>query len=377
MAWRDRFDELHELATHQTGLTDFGDTDYHKPLRILLDALDSGPPMNKAQEASAIGSISGPLVGRLITQKGWCEHSDVLSAPVERPVIIIGIPRTGTTALYNLLSLDPQFQGIEKWLCYGPMVRPPRETWEAHPQFQAVRAATDQMFETMPDIAVAHGIQPEEPDECLYPMAQSFVSNFFSSNMDSPDYDRWFRTADETGSFRRYADILNLVGKGDARRWLLKNPSHVFGATAMLNAFPDACVIQTHRHPAATIASLTSLLGNIRDFLAGEPIDRARLQAREISFWSEATTRCMATQDAHPDRFVNIMQADIRRDPLGVVRKIYDRFDLTLSGEAERRMNEWARKNPPDGRSGHTYEPVAADAPIQEAFGPYIERYDL
>lgn len=375
-AFRDRFDALHEAAASATDHTDFGDTRYQEGLRILLEALDEHPPGDPVAEASVTGLIVGALSGRLVTQAGWTAHPGHASEPIECPLIVIGLPRTGTTALHHLLSLDPQFLGFERWLTANPMVRPPRSEWHSYPAFQACRARIAAMRERAPEVMAAHSAEADEVDECLMPMAQSFVCNWFPSNLDVPLYDAWFRAQDEAPSFLRYREVLKLVGLGDSRRWLLKNPSHAFGIEALLRAFPDACIVQTHRDPAASIASLMSLLGGIRELSVGRPIDRDALLAREAGFWAEAAQRSMAAQDRAPDRFVNVRQEDIRRAPMQVIERIYGHFGIPLSDEAEARFRRWAADHPPDGRSAHRYRTLDP-ARIDPLFSDYVARFDL
>ncbi|MEZ5708302.1 MAG: sulfotransferase [Blastomonas sp.] len=374
--YRDRFDEMHAAAVAATGHDDFGDTRYEEGMRVLLDALDDNPPGGAAAQASADGVISGALSARLITQAGWNANPDYASQPVERPLIVIGLPRTGTTALHQLLSMDPQFQGFERWLTGNPMVRPPRDQWETHPAYQACVQRIEAMRAMAPEIMAAHSTDADEVDECLMPMAQSFVCNWFASNIDVPQYDAWFRNADETPSFLRYREVLKLVGLNDARRWLLKNPSHVFGIDALLNAFPDACIVQTHRHPAASMSSLMSLLGGIRELMTGEPVDRERLLAREAGFWAEGARRSMAAAERLPDRFCHVRQEEIRQDPMKVIEKIYGHFGIPMSAEAEKRFQAWAGNNPPDARSSHSYRQVERES-IAPLFADYIARFDL
>lgn len=110
--------------------------------------------MGPAAEASATGTITGALAGRLVTQAGWNAHPAYATERIERPLIVIGLPRTGTTALHQLLSMDPQFQGFERWLTANPMVRPPRETWDAHPVY---RASVERIAAMQPARARDHG----------------------------------------------------------------------------------------------------------------------------------------------------------------------------------------------------------------------------
>nr|WP_260583732.1 sulfotransferase [Sphingopyxis sp. PET50] len=152
--WSDRFDALHADAAAAAGHDDFGDTAYHEGMRVLLAALDANPPAGPAAEASATGTITGALAGRLVTQAGWNAHPAYATERIERPLIVIGLPRTGTTALHQLLSMDPQFQGFERWLTANPMVRPPRETWDAHPVY---RASVERIAAMQPARARDHG----------------------------------------------------------------------------------------------------------------------------------------------------------------------------------------------------------------------------
>ena len=374
--WADRFDALHAAASERSGgLADFGDSVYHEGLRVLLDALDADPPPSPMRVGAAENLIVSALASRLHTEAQWQANPACKAREIPRPLIVIGVPRTGTTALHNLLSQDPQFQGIEKWLCAAPLVRPPREEWEAHPQYRAVAAQTEQMAAIAPEVMQAHGVLADEVDECLVPMAQSFCCNWFPSQADLPVYDAWFGEADEAPSFRRYKDVLRLVGMNDDRPWLLKNPSHVFGIDALLAVFPDACVVQTHRNPVSSLASLVNLLGNIMVAYTGEDIDRPRRLARETAFWAEAVRRTLRAQERQPDRFVNVLQPDIRRDPIGVVRSIYDAFGFSLSPLAEQRMRAWSAANAQSAGEGHQYERISDESAIREAFAEYMERF--
>jgi hypothetical protein len=375
--WSQRFDEFHERAAAGKGWGDFGDSSYYEGLRTLLGALDDRPPMPGRMSAAAEDLILGSLGSRLHTQAQWRANPAYLERQLSRPLIVMGMPRTGTTALHNLLSQDPQFQGIEKWLTAAPRVRLPRAEWDADPQYCAAVAMVDHMSAIAPEVMKAHGVVADQVDECLLPMAQSFCSNFFPSQLDIPLYDAWFLGADERLAFERYRDVLRLVGLNDDRRWLLKNPSHVFGIDALLETFPDAVVVQTHRDPVASLASLVNLLANIMIAYAGEDIDRERRLQREIAFYGEAMRRSMAAQDRDPGRFVNVMQSDIRRDPLGVVDTIYSKVGLLLSPEAEQAMRNWAERNAEQTQASHEYARIDDQGAIRNAFAAYIERYGL
>lgn len=204
--------DLHEAAIKETGLRDFGDSAYLAGLRVLLSALDTDLKLAGVYRERVFGSIVGVLIARLYAQQGWREHPESLKQAIRSPLIITGIPRTGTTALHKALSMDPQFQGLELWLAQTPMVRPLRGTWESNPHFRKAVAGMAAVVEVAPLIKTIHDMVADEPDECLNAMVESFVTIQFGSTLHVPSYHRWYLAQDETPSYRRYADLLRLVG---------------------------------------------------------------------------------------------------------------------------------------------------------------------
>ncbi|MBV8854558.1 MAG: sulfotransferase, partial [Sinobacteraceae bacterium] len=255
-------DELHASATRITGLADFGVArDYLPGLQQLLRAFDTDCRFSAGGRQFAYGTVLGTLIARLYTQEGWKRQPQYRQIAISRPLVITGVPRTGTTALHKLLSMDTQFQGLEHWLSETPMVRPPRASWPQLPEYRASVAALEAFFKLMPEMRKAHDIVADEVDECLEVLRQSFVTNRFASGIHVPSYDRWFLEQDERGSYRHYADVLRLIGAAEPdKRWLLKNPGHIAQAAALFEIFPDACVVQTHRDPVKALPSLCSTL---------------------------------------------------------------------------------------------------------------------
>jgi hypothetical protein len=372
----DLAERLHAEVAAEVGLGDFGADDYRTGLAILLDALDAGPSLSPAGRGAALGLIRGALAGRLYTQEGWRLRPECLERPLIAPVVIMGVPRSGTTALHKLLAMDPRFQGLERWIRLNPIPRPPQGRWADEPLYKVALAVHEARVAAAPEADRAHHVHPDDPDECLAPMAQSFVSNWFGSNLPVPAYDDWFYRQDETASYTRYRDVLRLIGVDDDRRWLLKNPSHIMGIDGLLNAFPDACVVHTVRHPAETLSSLTNLLANIRGPLMGQTVDRAAIARREVAFWAEAARRAMAAEERRPDRIMSVDFRAFLADPMAVVRGVYDRFGIELTPEAEARMRRWAEANPQGKHGEHRYARIEGED-IDAAFADYIDRYGL
>ena len=250
-------DYLHDVAHRICGLTDFG-TAYLDGLRVCLASMDRDPLFTPAGRELAWDAVVMTLVARAIAEDNWKAFPEWKSAKLDKPILITGLPRTGTTALHKLMGVDPQFQGVENWITATPMPRPPREEWAENPGFQRAMRWLDQQHTESPDIAIAHNVVADELDEQLELQRQSFVSNRWACTWYSPAYDAWWQTQDEKPSFLRELNLMRLIGCHDERRWLLKNPGSMGMLEWWLEACPDVCVIQTHRDPVKATASAPS-----------------------------------------------------------------------------------------------------------------------
>jgi len=373
----ERVDEFHERAAARAKLTDFGPPSYREGMGVLLGALDELDYLTDYGRDGLSDVIVDTLVARLWTEEGWKRAPEVKQAPIVRPIVITGIPRTGTTALHKLLSMDRQFQGIERWLAAAPQPRPPRDAWEANAAYQDSIAELERFFARTPGMRKAHNMVAGEVDECLNVLTQEFVSNRFGSVAHLPGYDRWQQAQDERCSYARYADVLRLIGAADSRTWLLKNPGHVWAIERVFDVFPDAMVIHTHRTPLKAISSIGSVLLMARGAYEGESADPGLLGPRESKQWSEAMRRTMRARDARPDQFLDVFQADLHRDPMSVVRAVYDRLGLTLSAEAERAMAAWieADKKAHVEHKHHLREFGVSEQQVRDDFAPYMARF--
>ena len=374
--------QLHAAATQMTGgLTDFGPQDYLPGLRALLDSMLRDMQFSEVGRQFGMGAIAGTLAARLHTEHGWKQRPDYRAVEIRRPLVITGIPRTGTTALHKLLSLDPRFQGLEHWITEAPQPRPPRETWATRPAYQASVAGLEMFFSIMPEMRLAHDIVADEVDECLEVLRQSFVSNRFAAGMHVPSYERWFRTQSEASSYRRFVDVLRLVGvDAPGQRWLLKNPGHVAQMDCLLEELPDACVIQTHRDPVLAIPSLCSTLHMARRMFEGHAARADVIGPREIDYWAAAMATTARVRAGRGDQFHDVHHHDFHRDPMAVVRAIYERLDLSLADETAQRMQRWIEASPTTRHGEHRYRDRGLwhhGRPGPRSFAEYVERHSI
>jgi hypothetical protein len=297
-------------------------------------------------------------------------------------LVITAMPRSGTSALHRLLAVDPQFQGLQRWLSAAPMVRPPLREWSQHPAFQACKAETESFNKESPEFASAHEEAAHAVDECMEVLQQGFVSNMFASRFPTPTYTEWLMRSSERDSYHRYADVLRLIGLEDQdKRWLLKNPGHTWHPDLLFEVFPDAQVIQTHRDPAAAIPSLCSVLHMLHTVTVGRENARPdRLGVVEVAKWRTAMERTQAVRNLRPDRFFDVDFREFHADPMRVVRNIYTHFRLALTDEVEARMLHWLRTQPPEQKTGHHYVPETfglTAAGIRAEFADYVKTYAL
>lgn len=249
---------LHDAASARTGLSDFGEDRYREGLEVLLAAYDENPYFNELGRRAAYDSVVTALIGRLESERGWKQDSRWEETRIERPLFILGLPRTGTTALHKLLAEDPASQSLPHWLGVHPEPRPPRSTWDAHPGYRETKARLAALYERSPGMRAIHDIQAGEPDECRLLRMQSFADFTFDTSY-VPRYRAWLMSVDQRDVYARYRDNLRMIGAGDERRWVLKCPGPLWALDALLHHFPDACVIQTHRAPEEVIPSSCSL----------------------------------------------------------------------------------------------------------------------
>jgi hypothetical protein len=332
-------ESLHESATRLTGLTDFGSDNYSEALSVLLESYERDEKLTPLGSKMSRVFLRGALVARLLSEAAWAQHPAHADVEITRPVFVTGLPRTGTTALHRLLTADPAHQGLEMWLTEMPQPRPPRETWADNPVFAGVEAAFSQHHIEHPEFMGVHFMSAAEVEECWQLLRQSFLSISYESLAHLPSYSQWLAGRDWTGAYARHRRNLQLIGLPDAdKRWVLKNPSHLFALDELLTVYPDALVVVTHRDPRTVIPSVCSLAAQATagwsETFVGDTIGRSQLDlwARGYTTFTEARTRHDRAQ------FVDVDYRDFVADPLATVGGIYDRLGTDLSADAERAM---------------------------------------
>lgn len=362
-------DDLHASASRAVGLEDFGDGgDRHREaLGVLLDSLHSDAGLTPAGSKYWRSVLKGALVARLLSQAGFAAgaaQAGPAQAEVEiaRPVVVTGLPRTGTTALHRLLGADPANQGLELWLTDVPQPRPPRETWEDDPTYRGIRDMYAGFMAENPDYGGVHYMSADDLEECWQLLRQSLTSVSYECLAQLDGYSSWLVDVDWVPAYRRHRRNLQLIGANDPdRRWVLKNPSHLFALDALLEVYPDAVVVQTHRDPRKSMASMCSLAHRTAadwstrftpEYIGASQLD---LWARGVETFDAARARHEA-EPASRATFLDVTHRELLDDPAGCVERVYAATGVELSDDVRAAVEaENARSLSGDRAPTHRY----------------------
>lgn len=371
-------------ATRNTGgLSDFGDPGFRDPLRRLLHSLEHEAHLTELGRLVARRDIVRLLENRLRMTAERRAHPEIDAGPIRRPLVIIGLPRTGTSILHELMALDPANRVPMTWEVMHPWPPPEQATFETDPRIATVEAHLSGVDRLLPDFKRIHPMGARLPQECVALTAHDFASILWHTTHDVPSYARWLEETDLRWVYASHRRQLQyLQWRAPAERWVLKSPGHLWALDALLAEYPDACIVQTHRDPLTVIASLASLLTVLRS-LASDAIDPPAIAAE----WTERLARGLEASMAIRDtghlpaaQVFDVPFASFMRDPITMIRQIYDHFGLPRTAVAEERMRRFLAENPADKHGAHRYTLAAAgldEATEARRYAAYRDRFGL
>lgn len=373
---------LMAAAQCATGLEDFGAAPLLEPLTVLCRSLNEELEFHALGRSYVRQQLLGLLTTRLRFEALWARRPEILDLPVERPIIIIGLPRSGTTILHRLLSQDPAKRFSPFWEQVMPLPFGDPEATQPEPDPRRARVAGSiEVVNTIaPDLKNMHELLVDEPDEDLSLLLFAFASMQFEWSYRVPSYSKFYQATDQTEGYRYFKKVLQtLQWLRGGERWVLKAPQHLEQLGPLLTIFPDATLVQTHRDPVPAIISLASLTtyGGRRYYDHPNPI---AVGADICAIVERLLRKGMEDRPAHDPRFVDIQFADLIADPIGMVRRIYAASGDQLSSDAEARMRAWSADNRQEKHGRHDYD--AADfgfdlADLRRRVAAYQARYDV
>jgi hypothetical protein len=371
-------EELIETAKRRANLDDFGDGDFREPLDRLLESCWRDARLNVIGNIALRSDVLRILRNRLLLQRDLSLHPEIAQHQIRGPLFVVGLPRTGTTFLHTLLSADPVNRAPLTWEVMEPS--PPTN---AEKQRRIRRASQNLacLEWIAPNFRKIHPVGAELPQECVSLMSPSFLSDQFDTMYNVPGYREWFLQQDLQPAYEFHRRFLqHLQERENGRRWILKAPTHMFALPTLLRTYPDALFLQTHRAPLEAITSVSSLITILRRVFS-DAVDPVEIGTEAIRYWSKTLTKFIGERDRlAPERIFDLSYVELRRDPMGVVRRVYKHFDWLLSPRAESRMRELVLKQPRNLQGFHRYEAAQFGLrPVhqQEFFADYCERFSV
>jgi hypothetical protein len=363
-----REDALCEAASRSTGgLTDFGDSSFREPLRVLLASFEREAGLSPFGRLATQRLLVQLLASRLLIEDTLRRHPEILDQPVARPIVIAGLPRTGTTHLHNLVSRAPELRSLPYWESLEPLPSPRDRHEPGRPDPRVARCERGLTFlhKVMPLFPSMHEMTWDAVHEEIQLLALQFSTMLFESSYRVPSYREWYKGADQRPAYaylRRVLQVLQWL-RGP-QRWILKSPQHLEQIGPLIETFPDAFVVQTHRDPVRITASLCTMIAY------GMRMNAARVDPREVgSVWSarvEDLLRGSVEQRPllPPAQVMDLRFHEFMKDEVAGVQRVFAFAGQPWTEAAEEAIRRYMDASP-RGRHGsidYRLEDVGLDA---------------
>jgi hypothetical protein len=373
---------LMESACAATGLNDFGNEWFVPHLQKMLDAFDHEANFNEPGKAIMNDRLESFLATRLRFIQELNRHPEILEQKIDAPIVIIGLPRTGTTKLHRMMCASEDFQCLKLWQALQP-IAPQRGAEQADNRRQAGLDYVEMLKQNAPEILAVHEMEADWPEEEIMLMQHSFVTKVVYTEVHVPSFLEHVDASDVTPVYEELRDWLKYLQwqTGESgKRWLLKCVYHNEFLTEFLSVFPDAKLVQLHRKPESIIGSWSSLTDVFRRIYTDEH-DPKEIGPDMVQFWSDINERYLAIRDANPNIEVrDFLFTDVVSDIEKVISEIYAFAGLEPDEESWAKMRSWeaANQRHKHGKHEYTLEQFGTDEKsVRDAFGDYCQRYDV
>jgi hypothetical protein len=376
--------ELLTSASRATGLSDFGGDDFLEPLDVLLASLDQESHLTLLGRILVRSDLLNLLQNRLRIADLVKREPAIREQPIERPIFIVGLPRSGTTILHELLALDPRLRAPLTWEARFPCPPATAETYRSDPRIDAADRIFRFWIDLVPEFQTMTEMGGRLPCECIQLTTHSFRSEEFLGRQQTPSYGAWLATADMAPAYAYHRLMLQLFSWSmETERWMLKAPSHMGAMPALLAEYPDACIVQTHRDPLQSMASTGSLLA-AHAWMRASEVDVPLIK---LGFAGEGMasriSSVLAVRDRHPkaaEQFHDVRFSDLMSRPIETLRSIYEKFSVSFGRQQEDRIRAYLAAKPRGKYGRHEYriEDLGVDVAEERArFRAYQERFSV
>lgn len=365
-----------------TSLDDFGEESFREGLERFIRALDTEARLTQAGAAAFDAIVVDYLSNRLQIERWYAIHPEIDAQEIVAPLIGLGLPRTGSSALSCLLAEDPAARSIRGWEAIAPCPPPETATQDRDPRIAIAEAGMRRRAAMFPRMTTMLPSTATSPTECQTFMAYDFKSQLLQAYAQVPSYSDWLtHEADFEPTYRYVKRVLKLLQwRCPPNRWRLKNPSHLLAIDALDKVFPDARFWMTHRDVASVIPSGSDLYFELCSGFSNH-VDKDYLGRLNADCWEVGMHRLIAFRDAGNDhRFFDVHFAPFQKDPFPILHDLYAFLGEQLTPEAIERMQRWRSETPREKHGNHTYSAAdfgLSDAGLREKFRFYLDRFDV
>jgi hypothetical protein len=373
-------DEIIWAACERAGTCEYHDHSFREGLEILVEDIARSTVVSDEGRAVLAELWIAGLVNRLRLDNYHRSHPELATARVERPLFVLGMPRTGTTMVSALLEADPARRSLLKWEIADSVPPADRASLRTDPRCLAMKAADEAAIAANPRDAALHNEVADGPTECTFLHAQDFRSCMLEALSPVPAYSRWLLHEANLGSTYRFQKrALQVLQSRTDGIWSLKMPSHALFIRMLIEVFPDARIVWVHRDPYTAMSSLCSLVENAQTKF-NRVVSRAYLRETYVPQMSEHLRRPMAVDADYPGLIRHLRYDRLVADPIAAMRELYAELGDAFTPETEAAMRAWLADNP-QGKFGRHVHRLAdyglSVEALEPSFGDYVARYDV
>jgi len=376
---------LLDEAMANTGLSDFGDArdeSWREGFGVLVRSLDTESKLTLMGRVLTRGDLVNALETRLQVEETYRLHPEIEDETIEAPLFIIGLPRSGTSILHELLAQDPDHRVPLSWEARHPCPPPEESTYETDPRIARVEDYVTFWNELVPEYQTMHEMGAKIPCECIWITMPSFVCEEWLGRQQCPSYGAWYATADQRPAYEYHRRVLKLLQfRFKRKRWMLKAPSHMAVLDVLLAEYPDARIIMTHRDPLKSMGSTASILSAL-SWMRSDDADIEMIKAgfggEGMAWRLDAAIR--ARESASEQQFFDARYQDMLSDPFGTIARAYAHFGIEYSAAAEKAMRDYLAHKPQGKHGAHSYSfgDLGLDVATERArFAAYQERFGV
>ena len=372
--------QILDQAKSETGLSDLGEPLFLEGLNKLIDSINNEANLNEIGIQAQPIRIQGLLSNRLRFEEDLKKFPEILEQEIIAPIVIVGLPRTGSTMTHRLLASDPNHTAMLWWEGRYPALLPGEKRGDIEARMQLGKAEVDAVVAASPEALDIHPWDYKGADEEILLLEHNFLSTVPESFMALPSYSEWIEEQDHALAYedlKKFIQYLQWQNPGrENKRWVLKSPHHLGFIDKMISVFPDAKIIQTHRDPIKTVPSFCSMCANLFEPLTTN-FDKVFIGKHWSNKLTRALNHCMNISEKHPDNFLDLEFLNMIKDPIDEMKKIYDFIGEPFGEKTEVAMEAWREENKHE-MGAHKYsleEYDLTESQINNNFSKYQQKY--